>query len=78
MGRIIHDIVSLCKNPKLCCLYLLIGLFQVGLGMTAITHYKDSLEPAARNSEVPVSVVKKVSLIEEDIREITSPPDVKM
>lgn len=78
MGRIIHDVVLLCKNPKLLCMYMLIGIFQVGLGLTAVGYTKNNHEDTVKQSEATINVVKKVSMIEHDIREITSPPDVKM
>lgn len=79
MGNLIHDSIALCKNRRLLVTYLMIGLLQISLSVVAINYTKDEAKVSTvRQAEVPVNVVTKAAMIEADIKEITSIPDVKM
>ena len=68
MKHLTNDMKKLVRNRRLLTCYVLIVMLQVGLGITAI----NSAKKGEAVVDVPPSghVVKDVSLVEADLREV--------
>ena len=68
MKHLTNDMKKLVRNRRLLTCYVLIVMLQVGLGITAI----NSAKKGEAVVDVPPSghVVKDVSLVQEDLREV--------
>ena len=68
MKHLTNDMKKLVRNRRLLTCYVLIVMLQVGLGITAI----NSAKKGEAVADVPPSghVVKDVSLVQEDLREV--------
>lgn len=68
MKHLTNDMKKLVRNRRLLTCYVLIVMLQVGLGITAINSAKKG--EAAVDVPPSVHVVKDVSLVQEDLREV--------
>ena len=68
MKHLTNDMKKLVRNRRLLTCYVLIMMLQVGLGITAINSAKK--REAVVDVPPSVHVVKDVSLVQEDLREV--------
>lgn len=68
MKHLTNDMKKLVRNRRLLTCYVLIVMLQVGLGITAINSAKKG--QAVVDDPPSVHVVKDVSLVQEDLREV--------
>lgn len=68
MKHLTNDMKKLVRNRRLLTCYVLIAALQVGLGITAINSAKK--REAVVDVSPSVHVVKDVSLVQEDPREV--------
>ena len=68
MKHLTNDMKKLVRNRRLLTCYVLIVMLQVGLGITAINSAKKG--EAVVDVPPSVHVVKDVSLVQEDLREV--------
>ena len=76
MKHLTNDMKKLVRNRRLLTCYVLIVMLQVGLGITAIHSAKKG--EAVVDVPPSVHVVKDVSLVQEDLREVVVQFHAKM